>query len=295
MQTISTVLDTAYYGIIRGVVNVFDSIQHIFLYPEDNVVEVQGDSEYIPTPLEDDVESQEEVTSFKTVSEILHAEAPVVSIQKNTLMYAHTPRVPIYKNPTVEFDMQIGEIPYGEMVIVLEPRGRFYRIMWQTIEGWVFREDIADRAARVYPEFIVGEENSVDAPNTMQVRAVIGDPFGVSRSEFPLQAGEYVVYRLWKKGIKIQWPNIRPRVPGTWHKILKGGDRIHIGVTPKIGTVMEYVYDADIGHVAYVEAVFPDDTVIVSEANFPDAGIYSEREFSKEEWKALKPIFISIS
>lgn len=296
MQMLTTTLDSVYFGIVEGTVSCIHSIQNIFSPREEQGVVVQNEEEYAPAfPHIPDIHENQELT-FKTVGEIFHAEVGAhASIQKNTIMYANTPSVPIYKNPTVEFDMQIGEIPYGEMVIVLEPKGRFYRIMWQTTEGWVFRDDIADRAVRVYPEFVVGGENSIDSSNTVQVRAILGDPFGIGRSEFPLQAGEYVLYKLWKKGIKIPWPSVRPRVPGLWHKILKGSPRVHVGVTPKVHAIMEYVYDAEIGHVAFVEAVFPDDTVIISEANFPDSGIYNERELSKEEWKELKPVFITVS
>jgi hypothetical protein len=234
--------------------------------------------------------------SFKSVGEILGAEAHTAPlVEKNTVMYANTVRVPVFKNPTVEWDGVIGEIPYGEMVIVLEPRGRFYRVMWQTTEGWVFRDDIADRAMRVHPAFVVGEENSVDAINTIHVRAILGDVFGMGRSEFPLQAGEYVLYKLWKKGLRILWPSIRPRTPGLWHKILRGVEKVHIGVTPKMGALMEYTTDVDMGHLAYVEAIFPDNTITVSEANFPDSGIYNERELREGEWKELKPVFITVT
>lgn len=235
----------------------------------------------------------EEITepSFKAINEIIDAGT---RIQKNTVMYANSIRVPVYKNPTLEFDAQIGEIPYGEMVIVLEPRGRFYRIMWDTTEGWVFRDDIADRALRVHPEFIPGEENSVDHPNTAHVRAILGDPFSLGKSEFPLQSGEYVLYRLWKKGIRVSWPDVRPRVPGSWHKILRGVSGIHIGVTPKVGSIMEYVLDGDVGHLAYVEALYPDDTITVSEVDYPCSGTYNERELTREKWKSMKPLFIVV-
>jgi hypothetical protein len=210
-------------------------------------------------------------------------------------MYAGNIQVPVYKNPTIEFDTKIGDIPYGEMVMMLEPRGRFSRVVWNEVEGWVLREDLVDRAARVYPEFMIGQENSVDHPNTVHVRAILGDVFGIGRSEFSLQAGEYVLYRLWKKGIRIVWPQTEsPRVPGLWHKILKGVSGIHIGVTPKVGSIMEYMFNDDIGHLAYVEAVFPDNTITISEVNYPDAGIYNEREITKEEWRELKPVFISV-
>ncbi len=237
------------------------------------------------------------VTALKRA--VARVEAPSlddgVRIQKNTVMYANSVRVPVFKNPTIEFDGQIGEVPFGDMVIVLEPRGRFYRIMWNTIEGWVLKEDIADRALRVYPVFIIGEENGVDHPNTAHVRTILGDIFGLGRSEFALQAGEYVLYRLWRKGIRIVWPEIRPRVPGLWHSILRGSRQIHIGVMPKVGAVMEYMLSPEMGHVAYVEAVFPDHTITISEANFPDTGIYNERVLTKEEWKELHPVFMTVS
>jgi hypothetical protein len=189
----------------------------------------------------------------------------------------------------------IATISYGEMFMVLEPRGRFFRVLWNGKEGWVLREDLVDRAVNVYPQFVKGEENPVDHSNTAHIRAILGDPFGLSRSEFALQAGEYVLYKLWRKGLRIEWPDIRPRVPGLWHKILKGSEKVHVGVTPRVGSVMEYMLNEDIGHLAYVEAVFPDDTITISEANFPDSGIYNERELKREEWRELKPVFIQVT
>lgn len=239
--------------------------------------------------------SEEVPQTFKTVRDILGTPARVGAIgQKHTVMYAHAPQVSVYKNPTIEFDARVATIPYGEMVLMIEPQGRFFKVVWNEIEGWVLREDLADRAIRVYPEFTIGQENSVDHPNTAHVRTIINDEFGMGRSEFPLQAGEYVLYRLWKKGIRIDWPPERPRVPGAWHRILRGVPRVHASVASKVGSIMEYVFEHDIGHLAYVEAVFPDETITISEVNYPDLGIYNERELTKEEWTALKPVFITV-
>ena len=43
---------------------------------------------------------------------------------------------------------------------------------------------------------------------------------------------------------------------------------------------------------AYVEAVFPDGTIQVSESDWPEDGIYSERTIVQEEWQKLSPTFI---
>lgn len=325
MQMMVATIDTVYAWMMRLSLRVVNSVLETYA-PHERVAKRDT------TILSDAVTLHEKVTSsFKTMKDVLgaypkrlltervespeiyqdspvvtalkkavaHVEAPSreegVRIQKNTVMYANSVRVPVFKNPTIEFDGQIGEVPFGDMIIVLEPRGRFYRIMWNTIEGWVLKEDIADRALRVYPVFTIGEENGVDHPNTAHVRTILGDIFGLGRSEFALQAGEYVLYRLWRKGIRITWPEIRPRVPGLWHTILRGSRQIHIGVMPKVGTVMEYMLTPEMGHVAYVEAVFPDHTITISEANFPDAGIYNERVLTKEEWKELHPVFMTVS
>jgi hypothetical protein len=214
---------------------------------------------------------------------------------KHTVMYALAHETPLYKDPTIGFDSCIAKIPYGELVLVMEPQGRFYRVVWENYEGWVLKDNLADRAGTVYPEFVQGEENSVDHPNTAHVRALINDTFGLGQSEFPLQAGEYVLYRLMRRGIRIQWPETRPRTPGSWHTILRGLSGVYISVLPKQGTIIEYTEENDIGHLAYVEAVFPDGTVTISEANYPHAGIYNERSLSKEMWRSLRPVFIEVT
>jgi hypothetical protein len=290
MGTASSIIDRVYEIVIQF------SMRFV------NVYYKEQDAEVFTLPLETLRETEEDVLedeapyTFKTIEDILRAE-PIVKSDavKNTLMYARNIDVPVYRNPTIEFDSQVGTIPYGEMVMMLEPKGRFYNVVWNSLQGWVLKEDLADRAAYVYPEFLIGEENGIDHPNTAHVRALLRDTFNTRHTDFPLQAGEYVLYKLWKKGKYVNWPRSQePRVPGLWHKILRGVPQVHIGVVPKIDAVMEYMMTNEIGHVAYVEAVFPDDTITISEANYPDSGIYNERVLMKEEWKELRPTFISV-
>ncbi len=286
-STIDTVFETIISLCVRGISALIRAynpparweVQEEIASPHTNENEVEVD-----TP-----------QTFKPLHKILKTDTYTdVSTEKRVVMYANTISVPVYKNPTVAFDEQIGTIPYGEMVMMLEPRGRFFHIVWNTLEGWVLREDLVDRAAHVYPEFIIGQEHGVDHPTTASVRTILGDVFSLGRSEFSLQAGEYVLYRLWRKGTRINWPVVRPRIPGTWHKILKGIEGVHVGVVPRVGSVMEYLFEGDAGHLAYVEAVFPDNTITISEANYPDSGIYNERVLTKEEWREFRPVFITI-
>lgn len=229
-----------------------------------------------------------------TDTAVLAANPPAVPVTRGMVMYAGAPRVPVYKNPTIEFDAQIGTLPFGAMVMAGEPKGRFHYVTWNAVAGWVLQDDLADRAANIYPSFIKGKENLVDDPNTAQIRAIIDDVFGLSRSQFPLQAGEYILYRLKKRGLSIEWPLVRPRMPGMWHELLKGVRGIHISLFPRVGAIMEYTLPNDVGQLAYVEAVFPDGTISISEVNNPDSGIYDEREYAKDAWKELKPVFIEV-
>ncbi len=234
--------------------------------------------------------------TFRSVADVLQREDYSTNpAEKNTVMYVGTNEVPLYERPTQEFDTRIATLTYGDMVMVLAQQGRWSQVVEGQHTGWVLREDLVDRAAYVYPEFIIGEENGPDDPNTVRIRAMFNDTFGGGMMQFPLQAGEYILYKLKRKGLDIAWPVTRSRVPGRWHGILKGVPGIHMGIIPKTGSIMEWVWNETIGHLAYVEAVFPDETIHLSEANFPDRGIYNERIMTREEWRELRPVFIQVS
>lgn len=240
--------------------------------------------------------SKESVSSFRQVGDVFTAsrEGSADIHAKNTVMYIGTSEAALYAHPTLEFDTIVAELSYGTMAMVLEQRGRWAKVVAGEHSGWVLREDLVDRAIYVYPQFVIGEKNAEDDPNTHRVRAILSDMFGGAAAGLPLQAGEYVTYRLLRKGLSIDWPEVRPRTPGLWHTVLKGVPGIHIGITPKPGSVMEYMMTEEIGHLAYTEAVFPDETINVSEVNYPEDGIYNERVLTQEEWKELKPVFIEV-
>ncbi len=299
MQLVYSAIDVLYAHTIGLFLGSFEVVKRGHTQtPETMLLE----SAYIPTHDDDEVMTEEQETevtpepTFKKIEAVLKQDPPLaLANEKNVVMYVGTNETPLYMKPTQEFDTCIGILAYGEMAMVLEQRGRWAKVVCRELEGWVLREDLVDRAAYVYPEFVIGEENDVDDPNTARVRAMLGDTFGGAKVEFPLQAGEYVMYRLKRKGLSIPWPATRPRVPGLWHSILKGVPGIHMGIVPKTGAVMEYVFKEELGHVAYVEAVFPDETIHISEVNYPDRGIYNERIITREEWRELRPVFIQVA
>lgn len=232
--------------------------------------------------------------TFKSIGSIVSA-LPLVHTDTKDVYYTNTVDVPVFQHPTIAFDTCVGTLPYATAVSVSERRGRFAYVEGEAIAGWTLRDDLAATKEEIYPTFEVGESYDVDHPTTARVRTVLRDMFGLNRSEFPLQAGEYVAYRLLQDGVVIPWPSTRPRMPGLWHSILKGAPGVVSGVTPKVGSIFECVLDGDVGHVAYVALVDADQTIHISEINYPDSGMYSERTLPRAVWIELRPVFIQIA
>lgn len=252
-------------------------------------------STHISTPVEEVVSLEEAgPQSFKSIGSVLGSRTDDEDLS-HTVAFVASTDAPLFGAPTKAFDTVITTLPYGSMVMVLEEKGRFSNVSQNGIIGWVQRDDLRSRAAHVFPEFVPGVPNEHDDPSTLRVRACIKDAFYGGEIEMPLQAGEYVLYMLTRKNQNINWPPTRPRTPGLWHSILRGVPGVHVSITPKTGSVMEYTLPNDTGHLAYVEAVFPDDRVSISEVNYPDQGIYSERTLTKEEWQVLNPVFIQVT
>jgi hypothetical protein len=296
MQAVTSFIDVVYGRIIALTVGFLRHVRDTFsLVPTDMTRDFQSELE------QEHADDTDQTPTFKTVSEILRTKPiaqtthPADTTSRSMIMYTSNADVPLYTNPTIEFDTQLDTIPYGEMLMVLDAKGRFYKVAWNERIGWILKDDVVDRSAHAYPEFSIGKENLAHDANTIHIRAMLGDMFSATRAELPLQAGEYVSYKLLKKNIRISWPHVRPRTPGRWHQILRGVPNVHIGVMPKVGAIIEYVQDDDVGHVAVVESVLPDDTLVLSEANYPDSGRYNERTLTKEEWKELRPVFIEVS
>ncbi len=256
--------------------------------------------EGIDEKIEDEVEElteavlsvEKDESTFKSIDTVMAKRDGIVYSESDTVAYVETIQAPVFKNPTMEFDGVIDTLTYGSVITITGMKGRFAHIFADSYDGWILRDDISDQASEVYPVFVVGEENTIDDPNTIRLRAFINDEFGGGRIEYALQAGEYILYRLMRRGVHVAWPSERPRVPGRWHIILKGVTGVHVIVVPKTGSIMEYVMEQGIGHLAYVESVAPDGTIHVSEANHPNDGIYNERHLSREEWLSYRPVFI---
>ncbi|MFT5849666.1 MAG: hypothetical protein ACI9H6_000480 [Patiriisocius sp.] len=200
----------------------------------------------------------------------------------------------LYDDPVLAFDNALTRLHYGQQVRLLKLQGRWAMVRSNELEGWVFTQALQNQAIDVYPRFMEGVTYTADHSETTKLRACIDDHFGGARGEHPLSPSEYVHYRLQQKKRVISWEGVRMRIPGTWARKLRGKIGIHSGIVPKTESVMEYVVD-DIGHLAFVEAVFPDGSIKVTEIGKHEPMLFTEEILTTDQYKELRPVFIAIN
>ncbi len=200
----------------------------------------------------------------------------------------------LYADPTIVFDNMVRTVPYAQPVRLLQLQGRWAQIRFDDTVGWILKDALCSAARDVFPEFSPHEVYTADHPQTIKLRAYIKDEFGGAQGMFPLTPEEYVYYKLLQKRHHIHWDGERSRLAGTWQRKLKGKMGIYSHVQPKTESAMEYIVD-DMGYIAFVEAVFPDKSIKISQILPEGEAVYCEHTMLPEEWKELRPVFITVA
>ena len=243
----------------------------------------------VPISAEEDVALATAVRGTKPVEVLAE---PRLLVER-TVAYCAQEGVVMRETPEPE-STPVGRLSYGEMVMVLETGMERTKVATNGTKGYVPTALLARSAAEVYPDFEIGKEYGPHAAATVRLRTFIKDEFAATLAALPLSSHEYAYYRLLRRGARIAWPDIRPRTPGSWAAILATAERVIVSHEPQPGAVMEYLLAEARGHLAYVEEVFADGSIKISEADWPDRGIYNERVLVEGEWKALQPSFIVV-
>jgi len=207
--------------------------------------------------------------------------------------------------PEIEEGNILDILPFGAEIFLRGEDGKWlYAEYGQNKYGWVSSYHITENnpkagssdeatedAEKIFPKFKVGAVNPAGGENTMKVRLLIKDEFGGGREGLPLQSTEYVAYRLQCFGVKIRWPVRTGRNAGRWAEIFKTYNTYPVLEEPKAGSALVFTsgfktpeVDA-LGHVAFVEKVYKDGNVRISEANWPPPGKYNERTLAPSEWR----------
>lgn len=225
-----------------------------------------------------------------------HVEPPAAILHAPVVMYVSKPLgTNCLHVPQIDFDSVIEVLPYGTAVTVIGYDGRFASVNRSNITGWVLKDDILPQKNEVWPEFVSGVVYDAQHADTQRSRFLMTDMFAGGSLALPLQAGEYIAVRLKSEHRMITWTRKRPRVAGAWARLLRGTAGIHIGVTPKTDTVMEWQESDGEGRLGYVEAVAPDQAITISAVGVDESGRYTVKTMSEEIWRELRPVFIEVA
>ncbi len=216
-----------------------------------------------------------------------------VSLHTGEQYYIGGVDVYMYTDPVVAFDNALCRLPYAQGVRLLRLQGRWAQVRFSDTVGWILKDSLSTSAANVLPQLTSGEQYDAAHPETKKLRACIEDEFHAGRNGFSLTAEEYVTYRLVRRHKRIPWRMQRSRLAGTWQRKLKGTKGVYMHVQPKTDSVMEYVLD-DVGYLAFVEAVYPDNSIKIAQVYTDDNARYEERTLSVEDYREYTPVFIAV-
>ena len=202
----------------------------------------------------------------------------------------------------IKKDNIVTTIPFGEEVVVIKENDKWFKIKYDDKEGWSSCYYLIEGSPikqstelpkkesmeNVLPVFKMYASNLANDSNTIKLRKIIRDQFGGGANSWDLQCTEYVHYRIQLMGIIINWPNERPRHGGRWATIFKNSGRYKVSNQPRAGSAMSFtsgLRNSNVGHIAFVEDVYENESIKISEANWPPPGKYCERVLTKAQWK----------
>lgn len=217
-----------------------------------------------------------------------------ILLEDMTRAYVTVNSAKVMTRPVWTFDTVLTVAPYASSLTVFDYSGRFAKVKYKEVIGWVLKDDITTSKEAVVPIFESTKSYLANDPDTKKLRIITDDEFFASDLYLPLQSVEYVHYELISAGRSLVWTAERPRLAGSWQKILKGHLGVHIGIVPKTGSVMEYIDEEGEGKVGYVEAVRPDESIVLSSVGRLIEGQFLREEISKETWLDLRPVWIQI-
>lgn len=198
-----------------------------------------------------------------------------------------------FARPIIAFDTKLGSLSYGARVIVLKREGMFVYVEGQECSGWVNGDELVYEKEFIIPQLQPGTVYEYDNTETIKIRTALNDECLGGVLCLPLQPVEYVLYVLAERGVKVAWPPVRPRTPGSLQVLLRGLRGVRIGIEPKTGALMEYRNEEGKGVIGLIEAVHPDETIILRSVGKEKDGEYRVETIQKDAWRELRPVFIS--
>lgn len=207
-------------------------------------------------------------------------------------VYAQTGGLRFRKTPSTKNTQNlIKELRKGESMTVFG--GPWLSVQVGDTVGWVHADYVQETKNTEYTNLPLGVANLHGDARTKAIRDSIGDMYGGGVNGWELQCTEYVTYRVQEVcEVLINWPVSSGRHGGKWGSIFLKYGTYPVFMTPRVHAAMSFTTGISssaatnaVGHVAFVEEVYDDQSIKISEANWPRNGIYNERILTKSEWK----------
>ncbi len=214
-------------------------------------------------------------------------------LSTHTTAYSAYDDVPLYQGPIRALDTICMVLPYAAPVVVERHEGQFTQVVVSSVRGWVHKDALIYNEQEIFPHLLVGQCYDAHHVATIALRRLLRDSFAAVDLAVPLLPTEYVSYRLMRLLRTIAWPAVRPRPPGRWHELLHSVPGVQTGIVPRTGALMEWVDDEGEGALRFVEAVYPDQSVLVS-GIINTEGCYDTVRFTEADWRSLRPVFLMV-
>lgn len=249
-------------------------------------------------------ESSEHNTVIPDAANVHSVQVHNHSIAKNVVdhslvatnsVYVQVSRAHILTRPVWSFDGVLQTCNFGTQLKLYDREGMYYRVSVGAVSGWVSVHEVTTQETAVFPVFVTEEIYTATHPTTVLLRKHIHDSFGTTPLHLSLCGVEYVSYRLMRKGITVPWSMVRPRTAGKWHTILRGARGVEITTFPRTGAVMEYIQGNGDGVVAYTTVVAYDQAITIEVVGLTREGEYTEVTLTADEWRELRPVWITVS
>ncbi|MCA9357415.1 hypothetical protein H6784_00205 [Candidatus Nomurabacteria bacterium] len=217
------------------------------------------------------------------------------SVAAGRLAYVVKDSVACVQQPSHIFDTVVGFLSYGDEVMVGDMGERLVHVDTPKFSGWVETEALSDDRKKVFPNLVPGFSYNASSEEAFRLRRYIKDELLGHELRLPLQSIEFIIYTLKRSNVTIAWPNERPRTPGTWKTILRGVAGVSMSIEPHTGAVFEYAGNGTPGFLGYVLEVRPDKSIKMASVGRIKEGEYLVEEFTSDEWKEWRPVYISFA
>lgn len=129
---------------------------------------------------------------------------------------------------------------------------------------------------------------------TATIRQTLKDELTLLTGTGDLLPSEWLLYRYYTAGKTLPWSALLITTIGQWHETLRAKRGVDMTVTPRTGSLMEW-QDGMQGYIGELTTVTPDESVTVRILGTPLPGVLTTVTYTKDQWRELRPVFITVT